>query len=545
MILSGLNRQNVEGTCEFLREFRVATEGKMKFQVILSPMPNGEDKLLDDRRIVAEAAFQGAWGAAVDLSLEIPYHPQLALTEEPHIFRRRRGYLFEAYRAIEASMLKALGHDAQTFHRRIRESLEAKDYGMALRGLRHMIRLDEGGVSLSRLTEQLTRPQVRPGSETEPPQEPISIRRLLKEEGGLAVVEFIVDSLTVSEWNWLTSRLLQELKRSSPELGDRLLERILESARTSAETLDSYATFLESTGYPDDAEVFHKRAVEADPKHARCLGNYARFLNLREDIDGAEAFYKRAIEADPRDAYSLSCYAVLLDYWRGDTEAAEVFHKRATESGPGNGAVLSNYAMFLKVRRGNMDTAASFFQRSIEADPMNAFNLSRYAVFLENRGDTKAAEALHKRAIEVRPNDTNLLANYGELLAGLLRLPEAERTLLSAFEHRDTATPGDTAEVCFSLWLVSRLQEHAAERWERYYKFLIQRGFRRYPWNFDRMLRQAEKKLSSGELEYAKALALAYLHESKLPELERHERWRKLEPLDPKSQETITPTSAA
>src|SRR5258707_2825456 len=41
VVLSGLNRQNVEGTSEFLREFRAATDGKKTFQIILSPMPNG------------------------------------------------------------------------------------------------------------------------------------------------------------------------------------------------------------------------------------------------------------------------------------------------------------------------------------------------------------------------------------------------------------------------------------------------------------------------------------------------------------------------
>jgi hypothetical protein len=92
MILSGLNRQNIEGTCEFLKALRVATAGEKRFQIILSPVPNGEDTLLDQREAMAKVSFEAAWGAKVDLSLQIPSHPQLALTEEPHIFRRRRGY---------------------------------------------------------------------------------------------------------------------------------------------------------------------------------------------------------------------------------------------------------------------------------------------------------------------------------------------------------------------------------------------------------------------------------------------------------------------
>jgi len=433
MILSGLNRQNVEGTCEFLRELRAATEGKKKFQIILSPMPNGEDKLVDDRRAVAEKAFRQAWGARVDLSLEIPYHPQLALTEEPHIFRRRRGYLFEAYQAIEASMLLGLGHAAHAFRQRILESLDGQDYDSALRDLRQMIRLDEGDDNLSGLAEELMRQgELRRRSETEPSQEPVSIGRLLKDEGGRIAMEFIVDKLSLLERGWLTMRLLKELKQSSPELRARLLKRILEFEQTNANALGRYAVSFESEGYIDDAEVFYKQAIEADPNHAENLVAYAHFLR----------------------------------------------------------------------ERGDMETAGALYRRGIEADPKNPF----------------------------------ILGNYGQLLAGLGHLAEAQRTLLSALEHLDTARRGDTTEVCFSLWLVSRLQGHDAERSERCFKFLIQQGFKRYQWSFDLMLKQAEKKLSSEELEYAKAMAMAFLDESKVAELDRYERWRKLEPLNPKPQ---------
>ena len=90
------------------------------------------------------------------------------------------------------------------------------------------------------------------------------------------------------------------------------------------------------------------------------------------------------------------------------------------------------------------------------------------------------------------------------------------------------------AEVCFSLWLVSRMQGQNAERWERGFKFLIQQGFKRARWSFERMLTQAEKTLSPEEFDYAKALAVAFLDESKVADLEQNERWVALEPLDPK-----------
>ena len=49
------------------------------------------------------------------------------------------------------------------------------------------------------------------------------------------------------------------------------------------------------------------------------------------------------------------------------------------------------------------------------------------------------------------------------------------------------------------------------------------------------MLEQAEKALEPKELEYAKAMASAFLDESKVSNLEQYDRWRALEPLDPKA----------
>jgi len=74
-----------------------------------------------------------------------------------------------------------------------------------------------------------------------------------------------------------------------------------------------------------------------------------------------------------------------------------------------------------------------------------------------------------------------------------------------------------------------------AQLWERAFKFAIKQGFQRQPWTFDHMLEQAEKALEPKELEYAKAMASAFLDESKVSNLEQYDRWRALEPLDPKA----------
>ena len=505
MILSGLNRQNVAGTCEFLKALRVATDGNKPFQIILSPVPNGEDALLEQREAMAQSSFEEAWGSEIKIELQIPYHPQLALTEEPHIFRRRRGYLFEAYRAIESSMLRALGHDARTLMGRIQKTIQQKDYSAVLRDLRHMVRLDGGRSALSEIAYDLgsdNRPALRGKAEGEATQEVPTLDQIVSDEVGQLVVEFIVRHLPLDEREWRVRDLLERLKDNSPDLADRLYKRIADSAPTDADTLASYAYFLaDERGDKDGAEDYYKQAIKADPKSARHLGNYANFLAYRrDDKDGAEDYYKQAIKADPKSAH-----------------------------------ILGNYAYFLADKRGDKDGAEDYYKQAIKADPKSAYILGNYAVFLQHqRGDKDGAEAYFKRAIEADLKNAHVLVNYGQFLVGNARLSEGEKELLSAFEHHDRSSPMNMAEVCFSLWLVSRMQGQNAERWERGFKFLIQQGFKRVQWSFERMLTQAEKTLSPEEFEYAKALGVAFLDESKVADLERYQRWVALEPLDPK-----------
>jgi Tfp pilus assembly protein PilF len=303
----------------------------------------------------------------------------------------------------------------------------------------------------------------------------------------------------VGERDWLIQSLLQELDQDAPELAEKLEKRILEGVAENAEALGNYAIYFAREGRLDAAAAFYKRAVEADPKHASNLGNYAGFLWNRKRFEEAEAFYKRAVEADPK-----------------------------------GGNHLGNYALFL-ANRERFEEAEAFYKRALEADPKDADHLGYYANFLKNRERFEDAEAFYKRAIEADPKHANHLGNYGQFLVGVGRLQEGEDKLLQSFEHLVPSERGARAEVCFSLWLVIRMQRRDATGWERRFMFLIKQGFKRYPWDFDRMLRQAEKLVTPEELEYAKALAAAFLDEAKVADLAKYPQWQALEPLDPKA----------
>jgi tetratricopeptide (TPR) repeat protein len=434
-------------------------------------------------------------------------------------------------------MLDALGHNAQTFRQRIMESLEGKYYEAARRDLDHMIRLDRGQGALCRLLDDLQAPgRVRRRADAEASQEPATFERLLNDQGGRSVVIFIVDKLSLGERDWVSRRLLQELGHTSPELAERLLKRMVEAAANDAAKLGDYAVSFEEQGDLNAAEALYKRAIDADPKYPRNLWNYGNFLEKhRRDIGGAEAHYKRAIEADPKSASRLGKYA-LFRRRLGDMNGAEAYFKLAIEANPQDAGHLANYAIFLKNERGDYDGAEAYYKRAIEADPRSAFVLGSYALLLaRQRGDKEGAEGYYKRSFEADPKHAGNLTNYGQVLAGFGRLAEAEKILIQAFRNLDRSQADDAAEVCFSLWLVLRMRGRQAKRWEQRFKFLIQQGFKRSPWDFDLMLQQAEKVLSAEELDYAKALAAAFLNESKVADLAKYPRWQALEPIDPKA----------
>ena len=71
----------------------------------------GEDDLADERETKIKHRLSEAWGEEVSVALRIPYHPRLALTEEPYVFKRGRGDLYEAYIELEESVRAMLGAD--------------------------------------------------------------------------------------------------------------------------------------------------------------------------------------------------------------------------------------------------------------------------------------------------------------------------------------------------------------------------------------------------------------------------------------------------
>lgn len=95
-----------------------------------------------------------------------------------------------------------------------------------------------------------------------------------------------------------------------------------------------------------------------------------------------------------------------------------------------------NYA-----RNGDFDVALDKFGRALEQDPSHGAAHAGIALVYSQRGETEAAEAHFKRALQLQAGDAFTRNNYGVLLCGQKRYKEAERMFQQAATSVGNRTP--------------------------------------------------------------------------------------------------------
>jgi len=108
-VVSGLNEQNLLGTKDFL-EFVAGREGEAPKPVlrILSPVPTAEEDLKEKRFRRARELLGG------EAAVQIPYHPRIALIEEPFVVTQPDHHVTEQYRKAARAVLALIGDDPET-----------------------------------------------------------------------------------------------------------------------------------------------------------------------------------------------------------------------------------------------------------------------------------------------------------------------------------------------------------------------------------------------------------------------------------------------
>jgi cellulose biosynthesis protein BcsQ/tetratricopeptide (TPR) repeat protein len=348
VVLSGLNRQNVEGTSRFLAEFRAMTQGSKSVQLVLSPIPNGEDDLLERRRDEAARKFGAALGKGVDLSLEIPYHPQLALTEEPHIFRSKRGYLLEAYRRIEQTMLQFLGHTAPAYRQDVITSLDAKAYSDGFEKLKRLVRLPSGQREIEPILNWVLSSPKREVSKSdkEVTRDSSAFDKLVLQENGEAFFSTIVQNLRGNYDPGLFVQFYNKLLKAFPNSAEQLIKATLSSKKKGEFPLTQIARLLWREEKPELAREFLSKAIELGFTDTRTFRFYARVLQELGLFSDAEAAYKSILQTTPKNPEALFDYALLLSSQSRLAEA-RIVYEQGIEIDKNNPIFLGNLAQIL------------------------------------------------------------------------------------------------------------------------------------------------------------------------------------------------------
>jgi tetratricopeptide (TPR) repeat protein len=209
-------------------------------------------------------------------------------------------------------------------------------------------------------------------------------------------------------WEWWNEI---ESEKDEKVRVQKLNKALEECPENTADITGNYAWFLDriSKDY-DTAEIYYKKAIEADPRHANNLSNYSILLyNIRKDYDSAEIYCKKAMEIDPWNADNLVNYAVLLEYIRKDNDLAEIYYKKALKIGPKNVNILGANANFIFKIRKDYDSAENYFKKAIEIDTKHANNLGNYSqlLFIIGKYD-EAINYLHRAEECVTSDKLNL-----------------------------------------------------------------------------------------------------------------------------------------
>ncbi len=283
----------------------------------------------------------------------------------------------------------------------------------------------------------------------------------------------------------------------------------------------------------DEKERLFEEAIKATQQAHQLLSNYAIFLSdQRKDYMRAEKYYLEAIAANPNKANNLGNYAIFLSDQLKDYRRAEEYYLKAIAADPNNANNLGNYANFLIVQLKDDTQAEEYYLKAIAADPNNVKNLGNYAVFLKNQHkDDARAEEYYLKAIAVDPNNINTLGNYAQFLICCGRFREAEPFSKRAWAQFTEWNNMGVAEVLFSRWLLTVIDGNDGQAALGRLKSLLQAGYTRLPWSFDRMLAACVPKLNHKDGALARSLAAAILDESKTPELNSNPVWSRIRPI--------------
>ncbi len=220
----------------------------------------------------------------------------------------------------------------------------------------------------------------------------------------------------------------------------------------NSEAYDAYLRGLAFEGrnyyYSRDLAVktagCYERAIQLDRKFALAWARLSRvnafiYFNRDDDIsatkgDAAKRALENAQKLEPNSPESLLAlgyyqYWVLLDYG-----AAKTTFGRVSKMLPGNSEVPEALGNISR-REGHWDESLVYFKQALVLDPRNVELLMRAAGTYGMKRQFPAALNLYDRALDITPNDSDVMAAKANIYQAQGNLQEAARFLSTINEH--------------------------------------------------------------------------------------------------------------
>jgi len=222
---------------------------------------------------------------------------------------------------------------------------------------------------------------------------------------------------------------------NNPEAYDAYLHGLALSARTYSSS---------SVHLPDEAAGFYERAVQLDPNFALAWAQLSRIdANLywvtsdHGRRDAAKHALENAQKLEPNSPQTFLAlgyyqYHVLRDYG-----LAKTTFDRLSKTLPGSSEVLTALGRVAR-REGHWNESISYFEQALTVDPRNLDLLTDAAFTYSMLRQFPAALRLYDRALDITPNDPEVIAAKADVYLAEGSLHEAAM-LLSEINEQTTS----------------------------------------------------------------------------------------------------------
>lgn len=200
------------------------------------------------------------------------------------------------------------------------------------------------------------------------------------------------------------------------DAAERELRRVLRRDPGNVSALIDLSTALAEQEKLDDAVAAIERALTLDPDFARLHVLLAGYEARRGEAEKALELYDAALELDPRSEEARLQKVMHLRRMRRP-EAARELLEETLELHPDSPPTLALHAQIALAARGETEAAEAQLRRALELDPFLVGAWRQLAALLERQGRMDEAIDAASRGLERSVDDPDLHARLGILLA--------------------------------------------------------------------------------------------------------------------------------